>query len=83
MSPSIGNYKSAFLQCFGSGVLRPDRTFFFLGPDRDTIRIKKLWIWIHQNRAVDPRSFFADPDPVVLLNADPAISLKNADTDPA
>ena len=32
-----------------------------------------LWIWSLFGRAVDPHSFFADPDPdpAVLLNADP------------
>ena len=27
--------------------------------------------WCILNRAVDPHSFYADPDPVVFLNADP------------
>ena len=35
-------------------------------------------------RAVDPHSFFADPDPAVFLNADPDPGGKmNADPDPA
>ena len=37
----------------------------------------------HQIRAVDPHSFFADPNPAVFLNVDPdpAVFL-NADPDP-
>ena len=31
---------------------------------------------VHISRAVDPHSFFADPDPAVFLNADPDPSLK-------
>ena len=28
-------------------------------------------LWSTQARAVDPHSFYADPDPAVFLNADP------------
>ena len=37
-----------------------------------------------KSRAVDPHSFFADPDPAVFLNADPDPEIfLNADSDPA
>ena len=35
------------------------------------------------DRAVDTHSFFADPDPAVLLNADPDLVFFYADPDPA
>ena len=49
-----------------------------------------MYVWpegqctIGQSRAMDPRSFFADPDPAVFLNADPDPGGKrNAHPDPA
>ena len=37
-----------------------------------------------KTRAVDPHSFFADPDPAVFRKADPdPASFLNADADPA
>ena len=37
-----------------------------------------------QSRAVDPQTFFADPDPAVFLNADPnPADFLNADPDSA
>ena len=32
-----------------------------------------MWIERKKNRAVDPHSFFANPDPDVFLNADPDV----------
>ena len=56
----------------------------------DPVRIlsnSKCTIWFFEkciifitNKAVDPHSFFADPDPAVFLNADPDPGVKmNAD----
>ena len=40
--------------------------------------------FMHHSRAVDPHSFFWDPDPAVFLNADPDPEGKiNADPNPA
>ena len=45
---------------------------------------KKEYFCVQKSRAVDPHSFFADPDPAVFLNADPDPGGKmNADPDPA
>ena len=40
-------------------------------------------IFLVESRAVDPHSFYVDPDPAVFLNADPDPGGKmNADPDP-
>ena len=37
----------------------------------DPDQVDSCRIWIVMNRAVDPHSLYADPDPAVFLNADP------------
>ena len=77
----LGNWEgtewNTYWQCCSAGTARQSLLLVGSGllnlPLASTalLRAKKVKIMKVQLRAVDPHSFFADPDPAVFLNADP------------
>ena len=54
-----------------NSVAEPKLIIFGSGSSSSYSNILALKVKTVPNRAVDPHSFYADPDPAVFLNADP------------